>query len=91
MQTDLEYRCALLKPCMPGIDTISVFVRAAIFLFGLVIFGQGNKSLGTIVAISSYASYFWQPIMNLGNIFNILSIISLIWNGSLKPSMSRLP
>ena len=54
----------------PGIDTISVFVRAAIFLFGLVIFGQGNKSLGTIVAISSYASYFWQPIMNLGNIFN---------------------
>ena len=54
----------------PGIDSISVFVRAAIFLFGLVIFGQGNKSLGTIVAISSYASYFWQPIMNLGNIFN---------------------
>lgn len=54
----------------PGIDTISVCVRAAIFLFGLVIFGQGNKSLGTIVAISSYASYFWQPIMNLGNIFN---------------------
>ncbi len=54
----------------PGIDTISVFVRAAIFLFGLLLFGQGNKSLGTIVAISSYASYFWQPIMNLGNIFN---------------------
>ena len=54
----------------PGIDSISVCVRAAIFLFGLIIFGQGNKSLGTIVAISSYASYFWQPIMNLGNIFN---------------------
>ena len=54
----------------PGIDTISVFVRAAIFLFGLVLFGQGSKSLGTIVAISSYASFFWQPIMNLGNIFN---------------------
>ena len=54
----------------PGIDTISVIVRAAIFLFGLIIFGEGNKSLGTIVAISSYASFFWQPIMNLGNIFN---------------------
>ena len=54
----------------PGIDSISVCVRAAIFLFGLVIFGQGSKSVGTIVAISSYASYFWQPIMNLGNIFN---------------------
>ena len=54
----------------PGIDTISVFVRAAIFVSGLIIFGNGSKSLGTIVAISSYASMFWQPIMNLGNIFN---------------------
>ena len=54
----------------PGIDNISVWVRAAIFIFGLVIFGQGNTSLGVIVAISSYASRFWQPIMNLGNIFN---------------------
>ena len=35
-----------------------------------MLFGQGSKSLGTIVTISSYASYFWQPIMNLGNIFN---------------------
>jgi ATP-binding cassette subfamily B protein len=54
----------------PGIDTISVLVRAAIFIFGLVIFAGGNETLGTIVAISSYASRFWQPIMNLGNIFN---------------------
>ncbi len=54
----------------PGIDTISVFVRAAIFIAGLILFGAGQKSLGTIVAISSYASRFWQPIMNLGNIFN---------------------
>lgn len=53
----------------PGIDNISVCVRAAIFLFGLVVFG-GNTSLGVIYAISSYASRFWQPIMNLGNIFN---------------------
>ena len=54
----------------PGIDAISVCVRAAIFIFGLVLLGQGSKSLGTIVAITSYASFFWQPIMNLGNIFN---------------------
>ena len=54
----------------PGIDNISVLVRAAIFICGLIIFGQGNETLGTIVAISSYASRFWQPIMNLGNIFN---------------------
>ncbi|MBR4513364.1 MAG: ABC transporter ATP-binding protein [Lachnospiraceae bacterium] len=54
----------------PGIDTISVFIRACIFIFGLILFGHGSKSLGTIVAISSYAAYFWQPIMNLGNTFN---------------------
>ncbi|MBP3818842.1 MAG: ABC transporter ATP-binding protein, partial [Butyrivibrio sp.] len=53
-----------------GIDTISVLVRAAIFMFALVVFSKGNESLGVIVAISSYASRFWQPIMNLGNIFN---------------------
>ena len=54
----------------PGIDTISVCVRASIFIFGMIIFGHGNETVGTIVAISSYASRFWMPIMNLGNIFN---------------------
>ena len=54
----------------PGIDTISVCVRAAIFISGLVLFGYGASSLGTIVAISTYAAQFWQPIMNLGNTFN---------------------
>lgn len=54
----------------PGIDTIAILIRASIFIAGLIIFGAGNKSVGTIVAISSYASRFWQPIMNLGNIFN---------------------
>ncbi|MBP3469687.1 MAG: ABC transporter ATP-binding protein [Lachnospiraceae bacterium] len=54
----------------PGIDNISVCIRACIFLFGLLLFGQGNETVGTIIAISSYASSFWQPIMNLGNIFN---------------------
>lgn len=54
----------------PGIDNISVWVRAAVFIFGLIIFGTGYTSVGVIVAITSYASRFWQPIMNLGNIFN---------------------
>lgn len=54
----------------PGIDTISVIIRACIFIFGLVVFANGNYTAGTIIAISSYASRFWQPIMNLGNIFN---------------------
>ena len=58
----------------PGIDAISVFIRASIFIFGMIIFGQGAgpgaKTVGTIVAISSYSARFWQPIMNMGNIFN---------------------
>lgn len=54
----------------PGIDGISVLIKAAIFIFGMVVFGQGNKTIGAIIAISSYSSRFWQPIMNLGNIFN---------------------
>ncbi len=54
----------------PGIDTISVFVSAAIYVTGIVMFTHGHQTLGTIIAISNYASRFWQPIMNLGNIFN---------------------
>ena len=54
----------------PGIDTISVLVRSAVYIFGLIVFGMGYQSLGTIVAITGYAARFWQPIMNLGNIFN---------------------
>ena len=54
----------------PGIDNISVWVRAAVFIVGLLFMGAGEVSLGVIVAVTSYASRFWQPIMNLGNIFN---------------------
>lgn len=54
----------------PAIDDIAVVVRAAIFAVGLLVLGPAKVSVGTIVAISSYASRFWQPIMNLGNIFN---------------------
>ncbi len=54
----------------PGIDNISVWVRAAVFIVGLIFMGAGQVSLGVIFAITSYASRFWQPIMNLGNIFN---------------------
>ncbi|MCR4895766.1 MAG: ABC transporter ATP-binding protein/permease [Lachnospiraceae bacterium] len=54
----------------PGIDDISVVIRAMIYLCGLMLFGVGYTTAGVIVAMTSYASRFWQPIMNLGNIFN---------------------
>lgn len=56
----------------PGIDMISVLVRAAIFIAGVLFWSNGvtGITLGVILAISGYAGRFWQPIMNLGNIFN---------------------
>lgn len=54
----------------PGIDNISVWIRAAIYIFAIVLFTTGNYKAGVIIAISSYSSRFWQPIMSLGNIFN---------------------
>lgn len=54
----------------PATDNVSTLVRAAIFVVGLLVLTPAAVSLGTIVAITSYASSFWQPIMNLSNIFN---------------------
>ena len=54
----------------PATDNVSTLVRAAIFVVGLLVLTPAAVSLGTIVAMTSYASSFWQPIMDLSNIFN---------------------
>lgn len=54
----------------PATDNVSTLVRTAIFVVGLLVLTPAAVSLGTIVAMTSYASSFWQPIMNLSNIFN---------------------
>lgn len=54
----------------PATDNVSTLVRAAVFVVGLLVLTPAAVSLGTIVAMTSYASSFWQPIMNLSNIFN---------------------
>lgn len=54
----------------PATDNVSTLVRAAIFVVGLLVLTPAAVSLGTIVAMTSYASSFWLPIMNLSNIFN---------------------
>lgn len=54
----------------PATDNVSTLVRAAIFVVGLLVLTPAAVSLGNIVAMTSYASSFWQPIMNLSNIFN---------------------
>ncbi len=54
----------------PATDNISTMIRAAIFFFGLIIMTPASVTLGTIAAMTGYASRFWQPIMNLSNLFN---------------------
>lgn len=54
----------------PTVDTISAIISAAIYFVGLLIIGPASVSLGTIVAMSNYASRFWQPILTLANLFN---------------------
>ena len=54
----------------PSIDSIAIVVRGAIFLTGLLVFTTEAVSLGTIVAMCSYADRFWQPLINLSNLMN---------------------
>lgn len=54
----------------PTVDNIAICVRGAIYITGLLVFGTGTVSLGNIVAMCSYASRFWQPLLNLSNLMN---------------------
>lgn len=54
----------------PTVDNIAIWVRGAIYITGLLVFGTGVVSLGNIVAMCSYASRFWQPLLNLSNLMN---------------------
>lgn len=54
----------------PFTDNIQTLVSAGIYGVGLLVLTPSVVSLGTITAMSSYASRFWNPIMNLSNIFN---------------------
>lgn len=54
----------------PAVDDIAIVVRGAIFVVGLLVFGTATVSLGNIVAMCSYASRFWQPLLNLSNLMN---------------------
>lgn len=54
----------------PATDNISTLVRAAMFVVGLLVLDPATVSLGTLAAMTGYASQFWQPIMNISNIMN---------------------
>ncbi len=52
-----------------SVDNISTWVVAAMYLVGLTTLGP-SMQIGTIIAISSYAWRFWQPILSLSNLYN---------------------
>ncbi|MFE4713269.1 ABC transporter ATP-binding protein [Paenibacillus sp. NPDC056722] len=53
-----------------SVDNLSTIVTALIFLVGLLTLSPQNITLGVILAMSSYAARFWQPILNLSNLYN---------------------
>ncbi|MCR5142719.1 MAG: ABC transporter ATP-binding protein/permease [Ruminococcus sp.] len=71
-----KYRKAWMKAVKysnlvwPATDNISTGIRAAMFIVGLLVLDPATVSLGTLAAMTGYASRFWQPIMNLSNIMN---------------------
>lgn len=52
-----------------SVDNISTIVIAAMYILGLKWVGPAMQ-VGTIIAISSYAWRFWQPILQLSNLYN---------------------
>lgn len=52
-----------------SVDTISTIVIGVMYVLSLLFLGPALR-IGTIIAISSYAWRFWQPILSLSNLYN---------------------
>ncbi|MFC5530520.1 ABC transporter ATP-binding protein [Cohnella yongneupensis] len=53
-----------------SVDNLATIVGTCIFLVGLLTLEPGAATFGVILAMSGYAARFWQPILNLSNIYN---------------------
>ncbi|MFF2912064.1 ABC transporter ATP-binding protein [Paenibacillus sp. NPDC057934] len=53
-----------------AVDNLSTIITSLIFLVGLLTLSPQDMTLGVILAMSSYAARFWQPILNLSNLYN---------------------
>ncbi|SEP00816.1 ABC transporter ATP-binding protein [Paenibacillus sp. OV219] len=71
-----NYRSAWMKTMyynflMPfSVDNLATLVTAAIYFVGLLAIGPEEATFGVILAMSSYAARFWQPILNISNLYN---------------------
>ena len=52
-----------------SVDNIATWVVGAMYLIGFTLLGPELK-IGTLIAIASYAWRFWQPILQLSNLYN---------------------
>ncbi|WP_337102086.1 ABC transporter ATP-binding protein [Paenibacillus sp. YIM B09110] len=53
-----------------SVDNLAAIVTTAIFFVGLLSLGPAEVTFGVILAMSSYAARFWQPILSISNLYN---------------------
>jgi ATP-binding cassette subfamily B multidrug efflux pump len=53
-----------------SVDNLTTIVTTSIYFVGLLALNPAEVSFGIILAMSSYAACFWQPILNLSNLYN---------------------
>ncbi|MEG2813663.1 MAG: ABC transporter ATP-binding protein [Oscillospiraceae bacterium] len=52
-----------------AVGIIQIIVISALYIFGLTFLGA-TVQIGTLIVIAGYAWKFWQPILNLANLYN---------------------
>ncbi|MEF2968514.1 ABC transporter ATP-binding protein [Paenibacillus sp. M1] len=52
------------------VDNLATLVTTSIYLVGLLALNPADVTFGVIIAMSSYAARFWQPILNLSQLYN---------------------
>ncbi|PZD97149.1 ABC transporter ATP-binding protein [Paenibacillus sambharensis] len=52
------------------VDNLATIVTTMIYVVGLLVLSPAEVTFGVILAMSSYAARFWQPILNLSNLYN---------------------
>lgn len=64
-------RAIYLNNLIPfSVDNLATIVTTLIYLVGLLALGPETVTFGVILAMGSYAARFWQPILNLSNLYN---------------------
>lgn len=51
------------------VDNVTTWVVGAMYIVGILVM-KPMASFGTIAAVSNYAWRFWQPLLNLSNLYN---------------------